>query len=316
MVRGKKGFSLFPVEIKRFNSSRSGAYANNTFNIKSYVSGFIDGEGNFYIKVVKSSTIKTGYSVQLSFGLILHIRELELIKRIQGEFSGVGYIGKGIAGRGVASIGRDNNIKCIANKKDYYPPQLIGSYLNPKGLIKRKGGVLLGFSSYHTTTRGRLHPEYVSGFIDAEGNFYVGVFKEARSNTGYSVKLGFQIGLHRKDLPLLEKIQEFFGEGIISKDGENLKYQVRSVRGLKIVIDHFDNYSLISKKHSDFLLFKSVFELVCSKQHLTKEGLEKIVALKASMNYGRLSEQLQLDFPRVTPAERPSVFLSKIRDPN
>lgn len=81
--------SFFPIVINRFSSSAANIAS---FNIKSYISGFIDGEGTFYIKIAKSSTIKTGYSVQLSFGLTLHSRELALLKLIQGEFSGIGFI--------------------------------------------------------------------------------------------------------------------------------------------------------------------------------------------------------------------------------
>jgi hypothetical protein len=142
-----------------------------------------------------------------------------------------------------------------------------------------------------------INPEFVTGFSDAEGCFYVGIIKEPRAITSYSIKISFEIGLHRKELLLLEKIKLFFGVGIISRDGEiNVKYQVRSIEDLKIIVDHFDKYPLITKKHADFLLFKFVFELMCLKQHLTKEGLLRIVALKTSMNNG-LSEQLKTAFP-------------------
>lgn len=97
---------LNTVEIKRFISSSSSngrckvnsrseftclpqgmpghtSRERDGFNVKAYIAGFIDAEGNFFIKIVKSSTIKTGYAIQLSFGLILHVRELELLKLIQ-----------------------------------------------------------------------------------------------------------------------------------------------------------------------------------------------------------------------------------------
>ena len=52
-----------------------------------------------------------------------------------------------------------------------------------------------------------------------------------------------------------------------------------------------------------------------NKQHLTEEGLHKIVALKASMNLG-LSTSLQDAFYKVTPVERPLVKNQIIPDPN
>ena len=42
------------------------------------------------------------------------------------------------------------------------------------------------------------------------------------------------------------------------------------------------------------------------KEHLTDEGLEKIVALKASMNLG-LSQKLKVAFSYVVPINRPIV---------
>jgi hypothetical protein len=80
---------FFGGVIKRFSSSKANI---SQYTLKPYIAGFIDGEGNFYIKVVKSSNNRTGYSVQLTFGLILHDRDLALLKLIQAEFKGVGHI--------------------------------------------------------------------------------------------------------------------------------------------------------------------------------------------------------------------------------
>jgi hypothetical protein len=62
-------------------------------------------------------------------------------------------------------------------------------------------------------------------------------------------------------------------------------------------------------------LFKQAFELVKSKQHLTPEGLRKIVAIKASINLG-LSESLKAAFPDIIPVPRALVVDQKIKDPN
>jgi hypothetical protein len=47
------------------------------------------------------------------------------------------------------------------------------------------------------------------------------------------------------------------------------------------VIPHFDKYSLITKKISDDELFKRVVELINEKAHLTVEGLQQIISIKA-----------------------------------
>ena len=52
-----------------------------------------------------------------------------------------------------------------------------------------------------------------------------------------------------------------------------------------------------------------------NKEHLTMEGLEKIVNLRASMNKG-LSNELKVTFPNTIPVQRPLVTNQKIKDPN
>ena len=125
---------LYLMEIKRFSSSsslygrpslgglrKSFVSTSTAFNMKAYIAGFIDGEGNFFIKVVKSSTIKTGYSIQLSFGLILHARELELLKLIQSELSGVGYISESVYGRVHYQISNIKDLEILFALLDEFP---------------------------------------------------------------------------------------------------------------------------------------------------------------------------------------------------
>ena len=57
-----------------------------------------------------------------------------------------------------------------------------------------------------------------------------------------------------------------------------------------------------------------VVEKMKRKEHLTPEGLKKIVAIRASMNLG-LSHKLQLAFPDVVSVERFLVELSQKIDP-
>ena len=51
------------------------------------------------------------------------------------------------------------------------------------------------------------------------------------------------------------------------------------------------------------------------KEHLTIEGLRKIVSLRASLNLG-LSDDLNKAFPNTIPAPRPIIYLMSIPYPN
>lgn len=123
--------------------------------------------------------------------------------------------------------------------------------------------------------------------------------------------------MHEKDRALLELIQAFFGVGKIYKHGKHsIHYRVSSTEDLKVIIDHFDKYPLISQKLADYLLFKQIVEILSRKEHLTNEGLVQIVNIRASMNNG-LSDSQQAAFPNTIPILRPLVTgnTQKIKDP-
>jgi hypothetical protein len=160
-----------------------------------------------------------------------------------------------------------------------------------------------------------FNPFGITGFIDAEGCFHIGINKHNRYKQGYSVEAVFKIHLHQKDLALLKMIQNYFGVGniyVLAKG--SIQYQVSSVKELGVILDHFEKYPLITQKLADYLLFKQAFELINRKEHLTPEGLRKLVAIKASMNKG-LSPQFKAAFADVEPVTRLFIQDQIIPDP-
>ncbi len=164
-----------------------------------------------------------------------------------------------------------------------------------------------------------LHPWFVTGFTDAEGSFSVGISRNKEIKVGWVVKLSFQITLHQKDKCLLEQIKTYLGVGSIYRQGKDIiQFQVSSKKDIKVIIDHLDKYPLITQKLADYILFKQAFELVLRQEHVTPEGLQKIVAIKASMNRG-LSDELKTAFPNIITVARPLVVgatATEIKDPN
>ena len=103
----------------------------------------------------------------------------------------------------------------------------------------------------------------------------------------------------------MESIKSYFFAGHISKTGsESYQFRVDSIKDIQVIIDHFDRYPLISQKFGDYQLFKQAYVLWLNKEHLTLEGLRKIVAIKATMNNG-LPEGLKSAFPDLIPVLRP-----------
>ncbi|CAF3644066.1 unnamed protein product [Fusarium graminearum] len=175
-------------------------------------------------------------------------------------------------------------------------------------------GMFNGLDKYMenpSNNKSKLNPHYVTGFSDGESCFHLSIGKNSKYKIGYYVNPGFTIVLHKKDELLLRSIQSFFGGiGNLKVLPNIVQYRVFSLKDLDIILNHFDNYPLITKKHTDFLLFKEALALIKNKEHLTIEGFNKIIALKSSMNLG-LPEVLKESFPdilgrKIEPFDLPS----------
>lgn len=99
--------------------------------------------------------------------------------------------------------------------------------------------------------------------------------------------LRFKLALHKKD-GVLEQLKAFFCRGSIQSTGKNrdsFEFIVKSLKDIQtVIIPHFDKYPLVSEKRGDYLLFKTVITSMSEKEHLSEDGLLKIVNLKASIN--------------------------------
>lgn len=159
-------------------------------------------------------------------------------------------------------------------------------------------------------------PWWTTGFVDAEGCFRISIRKNKKLKTDWSVSLIFQIGLHDRDQTVLELIKSSLGVGKIYKHSKDMiQLRVESVNDLLVIINHFNKYPLITQKRADFELFKQAYELIQNKEHLTVEGLNKLVAIKAPLNWG-LPDNLIGAFPNIKLVPRPLVLNQSIPDSN
>jgi hypothetical protein len=92
-------------------------------------------------------------------------------------------------------------------------------------------------------------------------------------------------------------------------------YIVESFEELKFILDHFEKYPLVSAKILDFLSFKKCYEIIKKKEHLTEDGLLKILSLKSSLNKG-LSEKIKKNFSNIEYLNRSEYIFKGIPDPN
>jgi len=140
--------------------------------------------------------------------------------------------------------------------------------------------------------QGRLSPEWITGFVDGEGCFSIGIFKNNTSKFGYQVFPEFVIAQGAKSLNVLELIQGFFGCGNIyvnkrrDNHTENLyRFCVRSRKDLQsIIIPFFESNQLMTAKNTDFVIFCEVISMIDDRQHLSESGFQTIKELAGTMN--------------------------------
>jgi len=134
----------------------------------------------------------------------------------------------------------------------------------------------------------QLDTQWITGFVDGEGCFHVGINANAEMTAGVQVLPEFTVVQHRRDLQILNALKAHFGCGVVrTNHGERMAYRVRSQEHLlKIVIPFFMKHPLKTRKNVDFLKFRDVLLMMEKGEHLTPGGLEKIRQIAAKMNRG------------------------------
>jgi hypothetical protein len=127
---------------------------------------------------------------------------------------------------------------------------------------------------------------YVAGFVDGEGSFNVPIRRERDRTMPLRVGLSFNVSQIGRQLPDL--LQEVFGCGTVRERQDGVVYfeVTKPSDLLSRVIPFFERFPLRGSKASDLAVFIAITELVQSGDHLSPDGLRRIVALRSPMNRG------------------------------
>ena len=134
-----------------------------------------------------------------------------------------------------------------------------------------------------------LSAEWIVGFVDGEGCFFVGINPHKEMTSGYQVLPEFTVVQHVRDVQLLHALKSFFGCGVVrTNHGDRMAYRVRSLEHLReVIIPFFEKHELRSKKHLDYLKFRDVIRMMERGDHLKAEGITSIRRIASQMNTGR-----------------------------
>ncbi len=132
----------------------------------------------------------------------------------------------------------------------------------------------------------KLDPNWITGFVDGEGAFYIGINKQPSMTAGFQVLPEFRIVQHKRDIKLLHALREYFKAGVVRVNHED-RYELR-IRNLEVLVDvivpFFEKYRLCTQKQFDFIKFRRVIELMKKGEHLNRDGIIKIIDIASQMN--------------------------------
>lgn len=135
---------------------------------------------------------------------------------------------------------------------------------------------------------------YLAGFTDGDGCFYVSIDNIDIENSRISCQLRFSVS--QKEKFILSQFKKYLKCGKITKDKKRdgiYLYEVFSFNEIQTnVIPFFQQFGFLSfKKKRDFAKFQQIAKLIQDKEHLTKEGIQKILYIREDMNDGGIGHR-------------------------
>lgn len=141
-------------------------------------------------------------------------------------------------------------------------------------------------SSSADNQQANIADEYLAGFVDGEGCFYVGFSRRKDLPLGWQLITEFHLSQNPGGKNVLEFFKDRLGCGYLkpnhpkSSTDKSWVLIVKDRKDLKEkLIPFFDSYTLHSQKQHDLETFKQVIKMVESRDHLSKDGLTTIVNL-------------------------------------
>ena len=131
----------------------------------------------------------------------------------------------------------------------------------------------------------RLDPNWITGFVDGEGCFYVGINQHNRTKQ-WQLLPEFRIVQHQRNEQVLYKIQKYFGFGKVTVNhGDRKEFRVRGFENLNKIVEFFKvhKFQTLSKQKS-FDVFSEIIQMMNNKGHLKDDGRIKIAKLISTVN--------------------------------
>ena len=248
--------------------------------LSNYLAGLIEGDG--YISITNEDRV--------ILGITFNLKDKPLAEKL------LSYLGKG------SIVKRKTN--CIELRFSHKQTlckiiELInGKFRTPK--IDQLYKLIDWMNKKHSMDISKLplndspilNDSWLSGFIDADGCFYIrNSLKQIICKFNLEQRMiypktneNYNSILNKICLALNVKLQI---RERVSKKNSYYIIRLENQNAIKLLIGYLDIYPLLSSKHLDFLSWKIVFNEIINKNHMTVEGRELVSLQKSQMNNSR-----------------------------
>ena len=129
---------------------------------------------------------------------------------------------------------------------------------------------------------------YFSGFFDGEGSFNVSLRKRDDHLLGWQVILTLNVA--QRDNTVLALMKRHMGCGRLQEREDGVWYYVvqnpTSIQ--ERIIPFFEKFPFLSSvKKKNFSIFTQIAKIVSKKDHLSNEGMLKVIELREKLNEGK-----------------------------
>ena len=273
-----------------------------------YLAGLLEGDGHISLPYKGKTILNRILNPRIVF--TGHKNDLPLYVFVQARLGGIGRF----------QIVNDNVIRYIIGDKKgiiHFINIVHGKLKTPKNItfnqliefFNMKYSLSLLTSNLNKSNL--LENNWLAGFTEADGSFGVKIVEskskseDRKRSVSASISLKFRLDQRLMDkmtsssmLYIMEEIANSLSTDLKTYNESKadkttvLSIGVTAIDKLERVVKYFDKYPLFGVKSKNYSDWRTVYDLIVSKEHLTEQGRVKIKLIHSNMNNKRVFNNL------------------------
>jgi hypothetical protein len=199
-------------------------------------------------------------------------------------------------------------------------PMFYDNIVTPLKLVQFNDWLATYFNLPPSTLKTTISADWVRGFVESEGSFYLKSSINSSRTLGFQLQLGCEVKQKGLDaLRILSTIGSLYfglqtsayfygsGKGSNSSMGSLRIYNSSIIDSA--IIPFFNSHPLLSRKYFDFIIWSYMRSLFISKHHLNPTGAYNLLLLRQLQRFNRTHiNDATLDMIKLELANKPAAL--------